>query len=94
MTSREMSFVVMLPMLAGGLAGYASKKSGEDYFYEQGAVGAFAYTVGTLKTLANAASLPYTKGAIPALFLVPAAVVGGSLYVGNLIGRVANDARR
>ena len=91
-TSKKMSFTVVLPLLAGGLTGYAAKKTEKSYFYEQAAIGGFGYTVGLVKALAKADKIPYFKGAIPAVFLMPAAIVGGSLYAGRLIGHVGYDA--
>ena len=87
-----MSFTVVLPLLAGGLAGYAGKKTEKSYFYEQAAIGGLGYTVALLRIMGNAHMASFVKGGIPAIFLMPAAIVGGSLYAGRLIGRVGYDA--
>lgn len=87
-----MSLTVALPLLTGGLAGYASKKTGKSYFYEKSVVGALGYTAGLITLIGESANTRYSKGVILAICLLPAAVVGSSLYIGNLVGHVANDA--
>ena len=87
-----MSFTVILPLLVGGLASYASKKTEKNYFYEQGVIGCLGYGVGLTKALSNADKIVMGKGVIPALFIVPAALIGGSLYAGRQVGQVGYDA--
>ena len=87
-----MSFTIILPLLVGGLAGYTSKKTEKSYFYEQSVIGGLGYSVGLAKAFANADKIPMTKGVIPTLFLLPAALIGGSLYAGRQVGSVTYDA--
>ncbi len=87
-----MSFTIILPLLVGGLASYASKKTEKSYFYEQGIIGGLGYAVGLTKVLSNADKIVMTKGIIPTLFIMPMALIGGSLYAGRQVGEVAYDA--
>jgi len=87
-----MSFTVVLPLLAGGLAGYAGKKTEKSYFYEQATAGGLGYTASLLRIMGNAQMASYVKGGIPAIFLIPAALIGGSLYAGRQVGEVCYDA--
>lgn len=79
--------VVLLPLAIGGLAGYGKKKTGNNFYGEQVAVGGFSTVMGIVKVLGKEASHLVS----PTHLLIVPVIVGTVMGVGNIMGKMAYD---
>jgi hypothetical protein len=81
--------IVLLPLtcLTGGLAGYGKKKTGNNFYGQQAAIGGFGTAMGIFKVLSNEASHLVR----PTHLLAIPVIVGTVMGVGNMMGRMVYD---
>ena len=80
-----------IPMLVGGVAAYAQKKTEKLYFFEQSMAGAVGYTIGLARILAKDSTYITNRHAATVL-AVPALISGMGWGVGRITGRLVGDA--
>lgn len=78
---------LILPLTIGGLAGYGKKKTGNNFYGQQAAIGGFSTTIGLFKVL----SIEASHLVRPTHLLAIPVIVGTVMGVGNMLGRMVYD---
>jgi hypothetical protein len=78
---------LILPLTIGGLAGYSKKKTGNNFYGQQAAIGGFGTAMGIFKVLGNEASHLVR----PTHLLAIPVIVGAVMGIGNMLGQMVYD---
>jgi hypothetical protein len=82
-------FILPLACVAGGLAGYGKKKTGNNFYGGQAVIGGFSTVMGIVKVLSKEAS-----HLVPPTYLLGIPIIVGAVMgVGQVAGRMAYDVR-